>query len=160
VYFYDHQGVNMKKYWSFSCLLLCLLTALYIIIMQPGCQDPHDFEPPPDTLVPPPNTVPELIFPPYDTAFIYGQDGHGWDTIHVCCIWYIVPGAQYYDIEVARDTSFSEPETYRTSANSNTFVLSGTGIFYWHVRAGSDYWTWYTEWSDIWQFYLLIPPFD
>jgi hypothetical protein len=150
----------MKKYFLYIKVLL-LLVFFFVIKIPQGCQDPHDFEPPPDTMVPPPNMVPELISPPNDTGIIYKQDGHGADTIWVLYIWDIVPQAQYYDLQVSRDTSFpdSTADTYRCAANSQTVVMSGAGSFYWRVRAGSDYWTWYTDWSDVWRLRLAYPPF-
>ncbi|MBN2620187.1 hypothetical protein JXB22_03770 [candidate division WOR-3 bacterium] len=150
----------MKKYLLISHVLL-LLVLLFMVQTHTGCQDPHDFEPPPDTMVPPPNMVPELISPPNDTGFIYKQDGHGSDTIWVLFIWDIVPQAQYYDLEVSTDTTFNAADAYHCAANSQTVVMPeyGTGWFFWRVRAGSDYWTWYTGWSDVWRIRLAYPPF-
>ena len=148
----------MKKRIFFTKFFL-LLVLFFAIKTPQGCQDPHDFETPPDTMVSPPNMVPELISPPNDTGIIYKQDGHGADTIWVLYIWDIVPQAQYYDLEISRDTSFNEVDAYRCAANSQTVVLEGAGWFYWRVRAGSDYWTWYTDWSDVWRIRLAYPPF-
>jgi hypothetical protein len=144
----------------FFIVKLCLLLIVFFMIKTyQGCQDPHDFEPPPDTMVPPPNMVPELVSPPNDTGIIYRQDGHGMDTIWVLYIWDIVPQAQYYDLEVSSDTNFNEVDAYRCAANSQTVVMSGAGSFYWRVRAGSDYWTWFTDWSEVWRLRLAYPPF-
>jgi len=148
----------MKKYLTLFKIFL-LLVIVFAIYPQNGCQDPHDFEPPPDTMVPPPNIVPELVSPPNDTGIIYKQDGHGADTIWITYIWDIVPQAQYYDLEISIDTSFSEVDAYRCAANSQTVVMSGAGHFHWRVRAGSDYWTWFTDWSDVWRIRLAYPPF-
>jgi len=146
------------KVYIYIIKVLCLFILLLVMNTPSGCQDPHDFEPPPDTMVDPPNIVPELLFPPNDTGIIYKQDGHGADTIWVTYIWDIVPQAQYYDLEISMDTSFSEVDDYRTSANSQVVVMEGAATFYWRVRAGSDYWTWFTDWSDVWRLRLAYPP--
>jgi len=124
-----------------------------------GCRDPYQYAPPEDSLVPPPDEIPQLIYPPNDTGIVYGQHGHGWDTLMILFKWSEITDAEYYDLALARDTFFIDSTTvlYTVSRKSILLTFFATGDFYWRVRAGNIYRTWYTDWSETWHLRLARP---
>jgi len=138
--------------------VLFLFGFILLVNLNPGCKDPYDYSPPPDSLVNPPDEVPELLFPPDDTHFVFGQQGHGWDTIWVSFIWSRITNAQYYDLVTSIDPNFPDSISWRQRVSSTSHIV----VFepqdcYWRVCAGSDYWTWYTGWSETGRFKLVVP---
>lgn len=147
-------GLTLKMLLSISIIIFC-------INFNQGCKDPKDYAPPEDSLVPPPDETPELLFPPDDTHFVFGQNGHGWDTIWVNFKWTAVTDAQYYELEISTDPKFPEgmSSTYKSYSTSHTLAL-GVMDCHWHVRAGNRYWTWFADWSETGNFQLVYPPLE
>lgn len=146
----------------FLYILRCtaVVIVVYAGLAYQSCDDPGDYKPRPDSLVYPPNEVPELITPPNDTHFVFGQQGHGWDTIWVPFQWTKVTDVQYYELEIAPNANFDGSDVYTTDAESYTLPMEAIDHAYWHVRAGSDYWKWYTGWSETRHFRVVYPPFE
>ncbi len=143
-------------------LKIIFISSIFLLFnINPGCRDPYQYAPPPDSLVPPPDEIPHLIYPPNDTGIIFGQDGHGWDTLIIIFQWEEVTDAGYYDFALAEDTLFIDTATTSYTTQRDFLVLTfGTpGHFYWRVRAGNYYWTWYTNWSEIRHLRLAFPPY-
>jgi len=139
------------RIFTFVLIVLCINS-------NPGCKDPYDYAPSPDSLVAPPDEVPELLFPPDDTHFVFGQQGHGWDTIWVSFKWTGVTDAQYYDLVTSTDSNFPDSMSWRQRVSSPShIVVFGPQDCYWRVCAGSNYWTWYTGWSKTGRFKLVVP---
>lgn len=149
------------KYMKIGTRILVIFSLVFLGTLHQNCDDVEKYKPPPDSLIDPPNEVPQLLFPPDDTHFIFGQQGHGWDTIWVDFKWTSVTDAQYYDLEISTEPDFPEniSSTYRSSATSRTLALPAMGDCFWHVRAGNDYWKWFTGWSDTGHFKLIYPPY-
>jgi hypothetical protein len=137
-------------------LKLFIIGIVFLFVGVPhGCKDPYDYEPPEDMLQSPPDP-PELIFPP-DSTWYYLDYGElcfitfQWDTIY---------DAGMYEFEF--DTSWSFGKTAwseLTPEDTITFAFLpdtvDTIVYYWHVRAASDLWIWWTDWSEVRAF--IIP---
>jgi hypothetical protein len=133
------------KWWFASVALLCLL----------ACRDPNSYQPF-DPTKPDPPPPPVLISPAsgwVSSDFAYPQD--------VDLRWQAVPGAQFYQIEVYRDSllrsdylMYSNP---RAALTSLTATLPYYGLYFWRVRASSRNWNNYTGWSSPFHFALPNP---
>ena len=132
-----------------------LLVSLLCVLTNIGCQDPNEYRPPGDTLIEPPGP-PSLLTPPDDTCYVLIPNP-GFKDVYFS--WTEVEGAQYYQLEYSTDINFSESEILVSSGpvlvNRFTYPIH----FYWHVRAGSDWWTWYSTWSDV-RYVRIMPPVD
>jgi len=103
------------KLFYFALKIFSIFVIILCINLNSGCKSPEEYEPPPDSLIPPPE-APELIRPPDDTSYWFGQAGQSWDFVVV----------------VFESVLFYNPVNC-----------------YWHVRAESNQWTWFTDWSEI-----------
>lgn len=135
--------------------VVCVLCILYIVFVPSGCKDASEFERPNDSLVEPP-AAPILISPPVDTEYILLQNP---GYVNVFFTWNSVIGAEYYQLEYSVDENFGSSSMF--TINSTELVESFTEPvdLYWRVRAHSDYWTWFTDWSETWYF-RIRPPVD
>jgi hypothetical protein len=133
------------KWWFALLVLLCLL----------ACRDPNSYQPF-DPTKPDPPIPPVLIYPTngwVSDDFAYPQD--------VDFSWQGLAGAQFYQIEVYRDSLlrsqylvYSSRRVYQTSL---TVPDSTWGLYYWRVRAASSNWNNYTDWSSAFHFSLPNP---
>ncbi len=142
-------------------LILKIFSVCIIIIcinLNPGCKSPKEYEPPPDTLISPP-APPQPLYPPYDTSYWFGQGGQGWDFVVVVFEWTAVDGTQYYELELASTASFGTSVFYsiKTSSTKTTVRIYSPTEVYWHVRAESPQWKWFTNWSEVWYFRVRWP---
>ena len=120
-----------------------------------ACKDPNSFQPF-DPTNPDPPGPPVLTYPSdggVSDQFAYPQDvNFGWQQ---------VSGAQFYQIEVYRDSlSRSQYLVYaneRVTKPSLAASFSGWGLYYWHVRAAGRNWNNYTNWSSPFRFSLPNP---
>jgi len=142
-----------------TIMIILLFFLLYVSGMVQNCNDVEKYKPPSDSLADPPDEIPLLIFPPNDTDIVFGQNGHGWDTVWVHFQWTEVNEAEYYQLEVADNMAFNNSQVHKVGSNSIIVPMGPIGETYWHVRAGSDYWTWYTDWSATGFFKLIYPPY-
>jgi hypothetical protein len=130
-------------------LVACLVLALL------ACTDPFSFEPG-DPTKPNPPTPPQLVAPGdswTSDKYSYPQDvDFGWQQ---------VSGAQFYQIEVYRDSLLrSQYLSYsngRVTQTSVTASLPYCGLYFWRVRAASRNWNDYTDWSSPFRFVLPNP---
>ena len=130
-----------------------LVTCLMLAVL--ACKDPNSFQPF-DPTKPDPPAPPELVYPSngwVSDRFAYPQD--------VNFAWQQVPGAQFYQIEVYRDSllrseylKYSNP---RVAQPPLTASLPYYGSYYWRVRAVSRNWNNYTDWSSPFWFALPNP---
>jgi len=143
---------------AFVSLIILLVTA------NSGCKNPEEYAPPVDSLIPPP-AAPQLLYPPLDTSYWFGQGDQGWQFVVVVLEWTPVEDVQHYEIELASTAAFgssilSEIKTTstRTTALIYRSMLQGTELkVYWRVRGESSRWTWFTDWSEIWYFRARWP---
>jgi hypothetical protein len=143
----------MKVYY----LLIKLLIVFFIIVLlnvSTGCRDPHDFEPQFDSLVSPPD-APLLLLPPDDTI-IWCHMGHPL-PFDIELHWASVANAQYYEIDISTDPTFPDARD-RVSDTLYIFKVQYIGKYYWRVRAYNRSWTWYTSWSEVWNFTTKYSP--
>jgi hypothetical protein len=131
------------KWWSVAVALLCLL----------ACRDPNSYQPF-DPTNPDPPGPPVLVYPTngwVSDDFAYPQD--------VDFSWQDVAGAQFYQIEVYRDSLLRSQylmySNSRTTQTSLTATLPYYGLYFWRVRAASRSWNDYTDWSS--PFYFALP---
>jgi hypothetical protein len=135
---------------------LFIMSIIFLLVgVFHGCKDPYDYEPAEDTLQSPPD--PPILTFPADSAWYILDLGElcfitfQWDTIY---------DADMYEFEF--DTSWSFGKTawaQLTSENTITFAflpsIYDTVAYHWHVRAASDLWVWWTNWSEVRTF--IIP---
>ena len=132
-----------------------ILISMLILLtnMNPGCKDPNEYKPPEDSLLPPPGP-PQLFFPPVDTEYVLVPNP---GVIHIPFDWSDVEGAEYYEIELSPDSNFINGITHESNSSKLTISFYAPQDLYWHVRAESDSWTWYTPWSESWYFRIRPP---
>jgi hypothetical protein len=142
----------MKSFFLISKILTLVIIMMFIAY-YPGCKDPDEFNPD-DSLIDPPEP-PQPIFPPQDTNYTWTpQVG---PIFYLDFEWSSVAGAQRYELEIDTDSSFDNAAIYSTTHTSVEAELYEIDRYFWHVRAFSSAWTYYTEWSDIWTFRIKPP---
>jgi len=128
---------------------LCLALAVF------ACTDPYDLEPG-DPTKPDPPAPPGLILPSNN----WQSDLYRYPQA-VNLVWEALPSAQFYQVEVYRDSLLqSQHLVYsnaRVAQTSVTATLSNHGWYYWRVRAASKNWNNYTDWSSPFRFSLPNP---
>lgn len=127
---------------------------MVLTINYHGCKDPTEYEPPFDSLFPPP-TAPTLINPTTDTVF--------WFTTpfphDIIFRWSQVENAEYYQLQVTQDsTQLPIATPVKAESSSISYTLTRKGIYFWRVRAYSRKWTWYTDWSKSSRFAAYYAP--
>jgi hypothetical protein len=131
--------------WSASVALLCLL----------ACKDPNSFQPF-DPSMPDPPAPPGLVYPV--NGWVSDNWGYPQD---VDFSWQRLPEAQFYQIEVYKDSLL--PSGHLTYSNQRVTSIALTasfdhyGRYYWRVRAASRNWNNYTDWSEPFWFGLPNP---
>ncbi|OGC42103.1 hypothetical protein A2Y85_03890 [candidate division WOR-3 bacterium RBG_13_43_14] len=125
---------------QFSSMIMLAL----FIVFAPSCRDPHEYEPPFDSLGPPPEAA-LLIAPANNAAFLYDCWNPYPNDIEM--IWTAIPGTQYYELKID-DNPELPGKAERVEDTTFIFVVSANGKYYWQVRAYSRNWTWYTDWSE------------
>ena len=137
-----------------SSILLCIL--VFAVYTQPGCKDPHDFEPEVDSLIEPPGS-PHLVSPL--SGFVVMFQSVPADTYYVL-EWTTVDQADGYQVEYTINNN--TPFLINCPTNVCTiWVFDTTGRIcehYWRVRASSLLWIWFTEWSEQWHLELRMRP--
>ncbi len=128
----------------------------FLIISGPNCRDPHEYEPPFDSLIPPPDAA-QLISPVNNAVFSYDIWKPYPNDIEM--IWTAVPGTQYYELKIDTDPNLPG-KAERVEDSTFIFAVSANGKYYWQVRAYSRNWTWYTEWSEKRTFISIYSPGD
>ena len=132
---------------------LALVAGLVLALL--ACTDPNSFQPF-DPTKPDPPGPPVLVQP--SSGWMSDQYGYPQD---VSFGWQQVSGAQFYQIEVYRDSLLrSQYLAYaneRVTQPSLAASLSTYGWYYWRVRAASRNWNNYTAWSAPFRFGLPNP---
>ncbi len=139
----------MKKIWFVLAAAFCVWMTI-----QPGCRDPNDFEPPEDTLLPPPDApIPRS---PADN-FVTMHTGKNY---YVTMNWDSVAGAEIYVVEIAGDAG--DPQYYHLDSTGLRFcilIADMLGHYQWRVCAGSSSWQGgYTEYSPLRNFEARAQP--
>ncbi len=141
-----------KKETIISCLQFAIkvTSVLFIVALfsaNPGCKDPYEFAPEPDTLIPPPNP-PRLIYPPDDTGYVKTTAN---PTLQIDFLWNAIIAAEYYEFHISSESTFNDSFTRIYELSYNTLNITGvsTGDHFWRVRASSSRWTWFTDWSEV-----------
>ncbi len=131
---------------------LTLVACLVLAVL--ACTDPYDFEPG-DPTKPNPPAPPQLVHPEdgWQGEFRYPQD--------VSFGWQQTSGAQFYQIEVYRDSLLRSQYLFysntRVTQTAVTASLPYYGLYFWRVRAASRNWNDYTDWSSPFRFVLPNP---
>ncbi len=135
---------------------MCILFIILIICISfdVSCKNPKEFEPPFDSLSPPP-PAPQLISPRNDTA-IYYQTPYPHD---IKLKWGVVEDVEYYQLQIANDTTtLPLAPLVNVEVCSTAYEISRNGFYFWRVRAYNRKWTWYTDWSQTWHFGAFYAP--
>lgn len=130
--------------------LLLLVSVGFLLTV--GCMDPDEYKPeePPEKIEPPDG--PSVLLPVQDTLF---------RCEYYCLVmltWTHVDGAEGYEFQVDRDSTFSMSFPYQgfyPPYTFSAFCYPPITTYYFRVRAYSDAWTWYTDWSDTRRFHLM-----
>lgn len=142
------QTIISYLQFAIKVFLILFITALFNT--NPGCRDPYEFAPEPDTLIPPPNP-PRLVSPPDDTGYVL-TNIPGLDVVQIDFIWNAIIDAEYYEFHISSEPTFNDTFTriYELSYNTldSIFTISCTGDHFWRVKASSPRWTWFTDWSE------------
>jgi hypothetical protein len=134
-------------------ILLLLFIAIFITYYV-GCKSPEEYDPYDDSLIDPPEP-PEPLVPAESASYVWTpQVG---PVYHLDFEWSEVIGAQNYELEIAVNQFFEDADIYITSQKSIEAELHYIATYYWHVRAWSSAWTYYTEWSDKRTFRIIHP---
>jgi hypothetical protein len=136
--------------WAMKLTLVaCLVLTVF------ACTDPFSFEPG-DPTKPNPPAAPDPVQPDDD----WQSDLYGYPQ-EVSFGWQQVSGAQFYQIEVYRDSllrlQYLAYSNERVTQPSLTASFSTYGWYYWRVRAASRSWNNYTAWSAPFRFGLPNP---
>lgn len=130
-----------------------IVGVILLVNFNPGCRDPHDFEPPEDSLVPPP-APPQHLAPAESTVFMVEGFPH---TIHF--EWSELVDANYYELEIT--VASFPPAIVPLDSTSWTLYIRDTHRLHdhtWRVHASSPRWTWFTDWSEPWHFDVRFRP--
>lgn len=127
------------------------------VLLTPGCQNPHDFEPPEDSLSPAPDP-PVPLAPDNGYVYMFQEPPFSITTIFE---WTPLEDAEFYEIEYTVDTF--PPVTITNETHVCTLFTKDTTSrrckHYWRVRASSPVWEWFTEWSGSRWFEMRQQPF-
>ncbi|GAH01170.1 unnamed protein product [marine sediment metagenome] len=147
-----------RRFFYFLKLLFKIFVITIVFLpfcINPGCKDPYDYEPPEDILLPPPDP-PQLLSPADSVWYIldYGE------VVFIIFNWDTIENVDMYEFEFDTSSSFGRTAwSELTPYDTITFVFwpdtTDTVAYYWHVRAASDLWTWWTDWSEVRTF--IIP---
>jgi hypothetical protein len=127
-----------------------IISILGVILLSfISCTDPYGYRPDyPDLMDPP--LPPVLISPLADAVFLSIVP----TTIKL--EWQHVVGAEYYKIEIKRDTLLLDVLDNVTTTTIS-YPVTAYGTYYWRVCADSRLWKWYTEWSGFRRFSVINP---
>ena len=130
------------KLWFVPGALLILL----------ACRDPDSYQPFDPTKSNPP--VPPVLVHP---ANGWMSDDYAYPQ-NVSFTWQAVPGAQSYEMQVNDDSLFPATRPFwRVYQTSVVYSFQTCGVRYWRVRAVSNNWNNYTDWSSTFHFALPNP---
>jgi hypothetical protein len=136
-----------------EAMKLALVAWLTLAVL--ACKDPNSFQPF-DPTKPDPPGPPVLTYPVNNWI----SDDYAYPQ-NVSFAWQGVPGAQFHQIEVYRDSLLrSQYLVYaneRVTQPSLTASCPTYGWYYWRVRAASRDWNNYTDWSSPFRFGLRNP---
>ena len=129
-------------------IVYSLLSFLSVV----SCMDPNEYKPedPPQKIDPP--AGPSAILPLQDTLF---------RCEHYCSVtldWTEVDSAQGYEFQIDTSSSFSGSFPYQGQyppTSFSAYCYPPVTTYFFRVRAYSDLWTWYTDWSEVRRFYLM-----
>lgn len=137
--------------WFYPTLkFLIVLVIILILDINPGCKDPYDYEPQEDPLLPAPE--PPQLISPRDSVYYFLPTA--FDTAYITFKWSAIEDIEFYEFEIDTTILFGRNAwSRRTVYDTVTFGFSANEVltitYYWHVRAASDLWIWWTEWSDV-----------
>lgn len=142
---------------------LLLITVCSVVLLYPptGCKDPSEYEPPIDTLYPPPGP-PQLLSPANHYVFMDPDAMPGTSFfIEVELRWDVAENAEIYQLELITDDL--PPNIIQCQDNSWYFVIHDDETklceYRWRVRAGNSRWEAMTDWSEQWYFEARWRPF-
>jgi hypothetical protein len=112
-----------------------------------NCKDPARH--PEDDVTEPPEP-PVLIHPQADTSY-------NGDAVQVLFDWNYLAGAQIYEIQIDTLLSFNTGSVHSAEVPPKIIELyryAYITTYYCRIRAASELWTYYTDWSETRRFYL------
>ena len=124
-----------------------IILLLFFLGLSVNCKDPTG--PPEDDITEPPDP-PVLIHPQADTSF-------NGDSVQVLFDWNYLAGAQMYEIQIDTLLTFTTATIYSAEVPpiiAELYRYQYITTYYCQIRAGSENWTYYTDWSEPRRFYL------
>jgi hypothetical protein len=142
---------KMGNFWN-DFLVFLMAFIVIAIVASFSCMDPNDYKPddPPQKIDPPEG--PSALLPEQDTVF-RSEYSH-WVTFD----WTEVDSAQGYEFQVCTDSTFYGAFPYQGQIPPVSFCamcFPPITTYFFRVRAYSDAWTWYTDWSNVRRFHLI-----
>lgn len=140
----------IRKQASIKSISLVVTTAILMVIL--ACMDPDEYKPedPPQKIDPPEG--PSALLPVQDALFRAEY------YCEVMLDWTGVDGAQGYEYQVDRDSTFTGSYPYQGEwppVVHSAVCFPPITTYYFRVRAYSDAWTWYTNWSEVIRFHVM-----
>ncbi len=132
--------------YPWSGIRFCAVFCLLVLLFSCGCKDHEEYDPY-DPLDPPPGP-PELLLPLPDTVICEGP---------VLFDWTVPSGTEIFQIQADTLSSFSTAEMFLVNSPAVHIPLTyyhGRTIYWARIRAGSAWWTNYTDWSETRRFTL------
>jgi hypothetical protein len=128
-----------------------IIMALFVVTCF-GCMDPGEYKPedPPQKTDPPEG--PSALLPVQDALFRSEY------YCYVTLDWTEVDGAQGYEFQVDTDSTFTASYPYQGQFPPSSYhaaCFPPITTYFFRVRAYSDAWTWYTDWSEIRRFHVM-----
>ncbi len=146
----------MKRYYNNRISTIILFFTLVLILsIKSNCKSPDKYKPPQDSLLPPPSP-PELLTPPDSFVHMPFVGGN-----RLLISWEHIDGAETYEINFVSEKHGEWTLQIDTNMlTQNWAETSRVDKYAWKVRAYGPEWDYYTDWSALRHFEVVMMPFN